>query len=124
MCISVFIVNLLALAVLVRLCKVGRGNFVRGHFRLSITLQISLQIRLDYINCFSSSPTSLFAPPPLISLRPLQINSLFPVHRPHLVVASSKYSIIPYSSIIFRLFLHTDRLSKSYLETAYVSAVL
>ena len=55
-------------------------------------------------------------------VRPLQINSLFPVHRPHLVTASSKYSIIPYSSIIFRLFLHTDRLSKSYLET--VSAVL
>ena len=59
-------------------------------------------------------------------VRPLQINSLFPVHRPHLVTASSKYSIIPYSSIIFRLFLHTDRLSKSYLETvsAHVSAVL
>ena len=59
-------------------------------------------------------------------IRPLQINSLFPVHRPHLVTASSKYSIILYSSIIFRLFLHTDRLSKSYLETvsAHVSAVL
>ena len=55
-------------------------------------------------------------------IKPLQINSLFPVHRPHLVTASSKYSIIPYSSIIFRLFLHTDRLSKSHLET--VSAVL
>ena len=59
------------------------------------------------------------------AIRPLQINSLFPVHRPHLVTASSKYSIIPYSSIIFRLFLHTDRLSKSYLETvsAHVSAI-
>ena len=59
-------------------------------------------------------------------IRPLQINSLFPVHRPHLVTASSKYSIIPYSSIIFRLFLHTDRLSKSHLETvsAHVSTVL
>ena len=59
-------------------------------------------------------------------LGPLQINFLFPVHRPHLVTASSKYSIIPYSSIIFQLFLHTDRLSKSYLETvtAHVSAVL
>ena len=62
-------------------------------------------------------------------IRPLQINSLFPVHRPHLVTASSKYSIIPYSSIIFQLFLHTDRLSKSYLETVSgyletVSAVL
>ena len=33
-------------------------------------------------------------------LRPLQINFLFPVHRPHLVTVSSKYSIIPYSSII------------------------
>ena len=59
-------------------------------------------------------------------IRPLQINSLFPVHRPHLVTASSKYSILPYSSIIFRLFLHTDRLSKSHLETvsAHVSTVL
>ena len=59
-------------------------------------------------------------------LRPLQINSLFPVHRPHLVTASSEYSIIPYSSITFWLFLHTDRLSKSYLETVsvHVSAVL
>ena len=59
-------------------------------------------------------------------IRPLQINSLFPVHRPHLVTASSKYSIIPYSSIISRLFLHTDRLNKSYLETvsAHVSVVL
>ena len=58
--------------------------------------------------------------------RPLQINSLFPVHRPHLVTASSEYSIIPYSSITFRLFLHTDGLSKSYLEivSAHVSAVL
>ena len=56
-------------------------------------------------------------------IRPLQTNSLFPVHRPHLVTASSKYSIIPYSSIIFWLFLHTD---KSYLEivSAHVSAVL
>ena len=63
---------------------------------------------------------------PFLPIRPLQINSLFPVHRPHLVTASSKYSIILYSSIIFRLFLHTDRLSKSYLETvsAHVSAVL
>ena len=52
-------------------------------------------------------------------IRPLQINSLFPVHRPHLVTVSSKYSIIPYSSIISRLFLHTDRLSK-----AHVSVVL
>ena len=53
-------------------------------------------------------------------VRPLQINSLFPIHHPHLV------TIIPYSSIIFRLFLHTDRLSKSYLEkmSAHVSAVL
>ena len=59
-------------------------------------------------------------------LRPLQINSLFPVHRPHLVTVSSKYSIIPYSSIIFRLFLHTERLSKSHLEavSAHVSVVL
>ena len=48
--------------------------------------------------------------------RPLQINPLFPVHRPHLVTVSST-SIIPYSSIIFQLFLHTDRLSKSHLET-------
>ena len=52
-----------------------------------------------------------------IPIRPLQINSLFPVHRPHLVTVSSKYSIIPYSSIIFQLFLHTERLSKSHLET-------
>ena len=60
------------------------------------------------------------------NIRPLQINSLFPVHRPHLVTVSYKYSIIPYSSIIFRLFLHTDRLSKSHLKTgsAHVSAVL
>ena len=33
-------------------------------------------------------------------VRPLQINSLFPVHRPHLVTVSHKYSIIPYPSII------------------------
>ena len=33
-------------------------------------------------------------------LRPLQRNSLFPVHHPHLVTVSSKTSIIPYSSII------------------------
>ena len=33
-------------------------------------------------------------------IRPLQINSLFPVHRPHLVTVSSKYPTIPYSSII------------------------
>ena len=65
-------------------------------------------------------------PPTLLRLRPLQINSLFPVDRPHLVTVSYKYSIIPYSSIIFRLFLYTDRLSKSHLETgsAHVSAVL
>ena len=58
-----------------------------------------------------------------VTVRPLQINSLFPIHRPHLVTVSSKYSIIPYSSIIFRLFLHTERLSKSHLETvlAHVS---
>ena len=42
-------------------------------------------------------------------VRPLQINSLFPIHRPHLVTISSKCSIIPYSSIILRLFLHTDK---------------
>ena len=34
------------------------------------------------------------------SIRPFQINFLFPVHRPHLVTVSSKTSIIPYSSII------------------------
>ena len=33
-------------------------------------------------------------------IRPLQINSLFPVHCPHLITVSYKYSIIPYSSII------------------------
>ena len=49
-------------------------------------------------------------------IRPLQINSLFPVHYPHLVTVSSKYSITLYSSIIFRLFLHTDRLSKAILK--------
>ena len=49
-------------------------------------------------------------------IRPLQINSLFPVHCLHLVTVSSKYSIILYSSIIFRLFLHTDKLSKSILK--------
>ena len=41
----------------------------------------------------------------VLPLRPLQINYLFPVHRPHLVTASSKYFIIPYSSIIFRCIL-------------------
>ena len=50
-------------------------------------------------------------------LQPLQINFLFPIHCPHLVTVSSNYSIIPYSSIIFQLFLHTDRLSKSCFET-------
>ena len=60
------------------------------------------------------------------TIRPLQINSLFPVHCPHLVTVSSKYSIIPYSSIIFWLFLYIDRLSKSHLETmsAHGSTVL
>ena len=59
-------------------------------------------------------------------IRPLQINSLFPVHGPHLVTVSSKYSIIPYSSIIFQLFLHTEWLSKSHLEavSVHVSVVL
>ena len=55
----------------------------------------------------------------MLRVRPLQINSLFPVHRPHLVTVNSKYSIILYSSIISRLFLHTGRLNK-----AHVSAVL
>ena len=57
--------------------------------------------------------------PLTVFIRPLQINSLFPVHRPHLVTVSSKYSILPYSSIVSRLFLHTGRLNK-----AHVSAVL
>ena len=34
-----------------------------------------------------------------------------------------KYSIIPYSSIIFWLFLRTDRLSKSYLSSRISSAI-
>ena len=78
-----------------------------------------------YTSCFCILRIKAYASTSM-RIRPLQINSLFPVHCPLLVTTSSKYSIIPYSSIIFRLFLHTDRLSKSYLETvtAHVSAVL
>ena len=46
------------------------------------------------------------------------INFLFPVHRPHLVTVSSKYSII------FRLFLHTDKLSKNIVSSRVSSAIM
>ena len=78
-----------------------------------------------YKNCYKTRmpyPIALKFGTQKRGIRPLQINSLFPVHRPHRVTASSKCSIIPYSSIIFRLFLHTDGFSKSYPET--VAAVL
>ena len=98
-----------------------RSLFYLFKFTIFLTPLVS-----EIFSCPYTWTTQFYGWCALHAVRPLQINSMFPIHRPHLVTTSSKYSIIPYSSIIFRLFLHTDRLSKSYLETvsAYVSAVL
>ena len=67
-----------------------------------------------------------------LGFRPIQIKFLFPVHRPHLVTVSSKYSIILYSSIISDYFCILYRLSAFYTGSviaivtvsAHVPAVL
>ena len=61
---------------------------------------------------------------PLASvLRPFQINFLFPVLCPHLFLSAIKISIIPYSFIIFRLFLNASKAHKSILYKCQVTCL-
>ena len=55
-----------------------------------------------------------------LDIRPLQINFLFPVLHPHASGYCSKYS---YSSILFRLFLHSDWTISPHVSVLLSSAI-
>ena len=57
---------------------------------------------------FHQGCNASFAPPTPMWVRPLQINFLFPVHRPHLFHLSTKNSIISVFFHYFRVFLYTQ----------------
>ena len=95
--------------------------WIRVSTSISSLSKLSSSGKVSSSACASSMVrcTRDFAAP----IRPLQINSLFPVHRPHLITVSSEYSIIPYSSS-YSCILY--RLNKSYLvrASALVTTVL
>ena len=62
---------------------------------------IPLESTLEHAECVLQNESIMQLPCILLNLwlRPLQINSLFPIPRPHLVTVGSKYSIIPVADL-------------------------